>query len=172
MVGTTYLVYHTCHTTLCIMYASRGLFKLRNNSWLNDLYGEDNASKCRCASIPQYKDWIYRFAKTCAIFALLTYKSITCLASLIVHTFLTTTSHTPDALQWYGLQFLNQSIDKVLYILWMMISLSNTSRKNAPCMFCWVEVWRPGWPVHHTDTCVINEGHGNLSCVGRRIVLH
>ena len=73
MLGTSYLVYHTCYT-LCILYASRGLFKLRDKSWLNDLYREDIASKCRCASIPPYKDWIYRFAKTCAIIDLLTYK--------------------------------------------------------------------------------------------------
>ena len=59
---------------LCIMYASWGLFNLRNKSWLNGLNSEDNASKCRYASISPYKDWIYRFAKTCAIFALLTYK--------------------------------------------------------------------------------------------------
>ena len=95
MLGTSYLVYHTCYT-LCILYASRGLFKLRNKSWLNYMYGEDNASKCRCASIPPYKDWIYRFAKTCAIFALLTYKI------MLTHSFtnnlpdLPYRSHTPD----------------------------------------------------------------------------
>ena len=55
-------------------------------SWLNELYGEDNASKC----------WIYRFAKTCAIFALLTYKL------MLTHYFtnnlpdLPCRSHTPD----------------------------------------------------------------------------
>ena len=32
---------------------------LRNKSWFDDLYAEDNASKCKCASIPLYKDWIY-----------------------------------------------------------------------------------------------------------------
>ena len=25
---------------------------------MNDLYGEDNASRCRCAPIPLYKDWL------------------------------------------------------------------------------------------------------------------
>ena len=95
MLGTSYLVYHTCYT-LCILYASRGLFKLRNKSWLNDLYGEDNDSKCRCASILPYKDWIYRFAKTCAIFALLPYKL------MLTHSFtnnlsdLPYRSHIPD----------------------------------------------------------------------------
>ena len=40
------------------MHASRGLSKLRNKQWLNDLYDEDNASRCRCAPIPLYKDWL------------------------------------------------------------------------------------------------------------------
>ena len=40
------------------MLHSRGLSKLRNKQWLNDLYGEDNASRCRCAPIPLYKDWL------------------------------------------------------------------------------------------------------------------
>ena len=35
-----------------------GLSKLRNKQWLNGLYGEDNASRCRCAPIPLYKDWL------------------------------------------------------------------------------------------------------------------
>ena len=73
MVGTAYLVYHACYT-LCILYASRGLFKLCNKSRLHDLYGEDNATKRRCASIPPYKDCIYWFTKTCTIFAMLSYK--------------------------------------------------------------------------------------------------
>ena len=95
MFGTSYLVYNACYT-LCIMYASRGLFKLCNKSWFSDLYAEDNAFKCRCASIPPYKDWIYRFAKTCAIFVLLTYKP------MLTHSFtnnlpdLPYRSHTPD----------------------------------------------------------------------------
>ena len=38
MFGTAYLVYHTCYT-LCIMYGSRGLFKLRHKSWLNHIHG-------------------------------------------------------------------------------------------------------------------------------------
>ena len=67
MLGTAYLVYHTCYT-LCMSYASRGVSKLCKKSWLNDLYGEDNAS----TSTPPYKDWIYWFTTTCAIFALLT----------------------------------------------------------------------------------------------------
>ena len=43
-----------------MLHASRGLSKLRNKSWLIDLYGEDNASRCRCAPIPlyMYKDWL------------------------------------------------------------------------------------------------------------------
>ena len=42
------------------------------------------------------------------------------MASPIVHTLLAATWHTPDALLWYGLQFLNQGINNVLYILWMI----------------------------------------------------
>ena len=51
---------------------SRGVSKLRKESWLNDVYREDNASTCRRASTPPYKDWIYWFTKTCAISAVLT----------------------------------------------------------------------------------------------------
>ena len=65
-------------------------------SWLNDLYGEDNASKCRCASIPPYKDWIYRFTKTCAIFALLTYKLMLTYSFTNNLSGLPYRSHTPD----------------------------------------------------------------------------
>ena len=161
------------------MYASWGLFNLRNKSCLNDLNGEDNASKCRYASIPPYKDWIYRFAKTCAIFALLTYKL------MLTHYFtnnlpdLPYRSHTVDNnVSYYGCplvvwpEFLNQGIDKVLYIIWMMRPLSNTSRNNAPGMFCWIDIWRPGWPVHHTDNIVVKEGRGLLRCVGTSIILH
>ena len=85
------------------------------------------------------------------------------MTSHIVHTLL-----TPDGLLWYGLQFLNQVIDKVLlmYIPWIMRSLSNTSRNNVSGMFYWGKVWKPGWPVHHTDTFVIKKGHGHPSCVG------
>ena len=75
--------------------------------------------------------------KTCAIFALLNYRlhnvSPTCMASPTVHTLLTATWHTHDALKlWYGLQFMNQDIDKVLYILWIMRPLSNAAGKNVP----------------------------------------
>ena len=81
-----------------MLYGSRWLFKLRNKSLLNYIFGEDNASKCRWASIPQYKDWIYKFTKTCAIliFALLMY------TLMLTHYFtndlsgLTYRSHTPD----------------------------------------------------------------------------
>ena len=38
-----------------MLHASRGLSKLRNKSRLNDLCGEDNASRCRCAPI---QDWL------------------------------------------------------------------------------------------------------------------
>ena len=31
--------------------------KLHIKSWLNDFYSEYNASRCRCASTPPYKDW-------------------------------------------------------------------------------------------------------------------
>ena len=40
------------------MHASRGLSKLRNKQWLDDLYGGDNVTRCRCAPIPLYKDWL------------------------------------------------------------------------------------------------------------------
>ena len=46
------------------------------------------------------------------------------MTSPIVHTILTSKWHTPDALLWYHLQFLNQSFDKVLCILWTMQPLS------------------------------------------------
>ena len=71
MLGTAYLDCHTWYT-LCMLYASRGVSTLRIKAWLNDLYGEDNASTCRCAPTPPYKDWNYWFTKTCAIFAVLT----------------------------------------------------------------------------------------------------
>ena len=32
--------------------------KLDIKSWLNDLYSEDNGSRCRCASTPLYNDWL------------------------------------------------------------------------------------------------------------------
>ena len=63
MLETAYLVEYTCYT-ICIRYVSRGIYKVRNKSWLNDLYGEDNVSRGGCASIPPYKDWIYWFTKT------------------------------------------------------------------------------------------------------------
>ena len=50
MLGTAYLIDHTCYI-LCLMYASRGIYKVRNKSWLNDLYGEDNVYMWGCASI-------------------------------------------------------------------------------------------------------------------------
>ena len=55
MLGTEYIVDYTCYT-LCIRYVSRGIYMVRNKSWLNDLYGEDNASRGGCAYIPPYKD--------------------------------------------------------------------------------------------------------------------
>ena len=36
MLGTAYIVDHTCYT-LCIRYVSRGIYKVRNKSWLNDI---------------------------------------------------------------------------------------------------------------------------------------
>ena len=32
--------------------------KLHIKSWLNDFCSEDNASRCKCASTPLYKDWL------------------------------------------------------------------------------------------------------------------
>ena len=95
-----------------------------------------------------------------------------CMTYTIVFILLTTTWRSHDAILWYDLQLLNLVIDTFLYNLWMMRPLSNTSRKNIPDMFNWIEVWRPGWPVHHTDTFVINEGYGHPSCVGMCIILH
>ena len=69
MLGTAYLVDHTCYTQ-CIVHASRRIYKVRNKSWLNDLHGEDNVSSCGYASIPPYNDWIYWFTNTCAMIAL------------------------------------------------------------------------------------------------------
>ena len=102
MFGTAYLVYHTCYT-LCIMYGSRGLFKLRHKSWLNHIHGEDNAYKCRCASTSPHTGWNYWFTETCTIFALLSYKF------MIIHYFtnnlsgLPSSSHTPDSDMPYSL---------------------------------------------------------------------
>ena len=55
MLRTAYLAYHKCYT-LIDLHAIRRLSKLRNKSWLKN--GEDNASICRCAAIPLYKDWL------------------------------------------------------------------------------------------------------------------
>ena len=38
--------------------ADRLVSKLHIKSWFNDLYSEDNASRCRCASTSLYKDWL------------------------------------------------------------------------------------------------------------------
>ena len=57
MLRTAYIAYHKYYT-LIMLHASRGLSKLRNKSWLIDLYGEDNASTCRCAPILLYEDWL------------------------------------------------------------------------------------------------------------------
>ena len=38
--------------------ADRLLSKLHIKSWLNDFYSEENGSRCRCASIPLYNDWL------------------------------------------------------------------------------------------------------------------
>ena len=38
--------------------ADRLLSKLHIKSWLNDLYSEDNGSRCRCASTSLYKNWL------------------------------------------------------------------------------------------------------------------
>ena len=75
---------------------------------------------------------------------------------------LTSELTTPTKIKWFCLQFLNQGINTGLYIIWMMLPFSNTSRQNAPGMLCCIGVWRPGWPVHHNDTYVISEGHGQL----------
>ena len=44
----------SCYT-LCMLYAGRGISKVRNESWLIDLDGEDNVSRFGCAYIPSYK---------------------------------------------------------------------------------------------------------------------
>ena len=46
--------------------------KLHVKSSLNDFYSEDNASRCKCASTPLYKDWlvaslISQVGSTCAL---------------------------------------------------------------------------------------------------------
>ena len=46
--------------------------KLHIKSWLNDFYSEDNASRCKCAFTPPYKDWLVVSASnqvgcTCAL---------------------------------------------------------------------------------------------------------
>ena len=63
MLGTAYLVDYTRYT-LCILYVCRGIYNVRNKSWLNELHGENNVSSGGRASIPPYKDWIYWFTKT------------------------------------------------------------------------------------------------------------
>ena len=62
MLGTAYIVDYTCYT-LCIRYVSRGIYKVRNKTWLKDLYGEGIVSRGGCAYIPPYKDCIYWFSK-------------------------------------------------------------------------------------------------------------
>ena len=46
---------------------------LHIKSWLNYFYSEDNASRCKCAATPLYKDWlvvslINQVGSTCALF--------------------------------------------------------------------------------------------------------
>ena len=57
MLRTSYLAFHKCYT-LIVLHDNRGLSKLRNKQLLNDLYGEDNVTRYRCAPIPLYKDWL------------------------------------------------------------------------------------------------------------------
>ncbi len=94
---------------------------------------------------------------------------ITCMASAIVHTLLSSTWRTPGARSWYDLNSLNQDIVKVLRIIRL---LSNTSRQHVPGIVYCIEVWRHCYPVNHTDTLVIKEGHAHLSCLGTCIILH
>ena len=63
MLGTAYLVDYTCYT-LHILYVCRGIYKVHNKSWLNDLHGEDNVSRGGRASIPHMRIWSYWFTKT------------------------------------------------------------------------------------------------------------
>ena len=63
MLGTAYLIDYTCYT-VCIRYVSRGIYKVHNKSWLNDLHGEGIVSRGGCAYIPPYKVWINWFSKT------------------------------------------------------------------------------------------------------------
>ena len=58
MLRTAYLEYHKCYN-LIMLYAGRGLCKLRNKARFNDQCGGDNACRCICASTPPYMDWIY-----------------------------------------------------------------------------------------------------------------
>ena len=72
MLRTAYLEYHKCYN-LIMLYASRGLYKLRNKSRFNDQCGGDNDCRCRCASTPPYMDWIYWLTETFTIFELSNY---------------------------------------------------------------------------------------------------
>ena len=57
-----------------------------------------------------------------------------------------------------------------LYIFWMMQPFSNTSRKNAPGMLCWVDVGDLAGQfitmIHMSSVKVMD------SCVGTCIILH
>ena len=72
MLRTAYLEYHKCYN-LIMLYASRGLCKLRNKSRFNYQCGGDNACRCRCASTPPYMDWIYWLTETFKKFELSNY---------------------------------------------------------------------------------------------------
>ena len=72
MLRTAYLEYHKCYN-LIMLYASRGLCKLRNKSRFNYQCGGDNACRCRGASTPPYMDWIYWLTETFTIFELSNY---------------------------------------------------------------------------------------------------
>ena len=58
------------------------------------------------------------------------------MASPIVLTLLKTTWHTPADLLLHSLPFLNQGIDQVMSVLWMMRPLWNTSRNNIMFQVC------------------------------------
>ena len=73
MLRTACLVDYTCYT-LFIRYVTRGIFKVRNTSWLNDLYGEDNVSRVGVHQYPHIRIEFIGLPKRCAMIVLLIYK--------------------------------------------------------------------------------------------------
>ena len=70
MLETAYLVDYKCQT-ICIQFVSRGIYKVRNKSWLNDLYGEDNVSRgAYVHPYPHIRIEFIGLPKCCAMIAL------------------------------------------------------------------------------------------------------